>query len=111
MSLTRTLVVELRDAIQLMAEPADTPLTVKCAPYPGCILCADGTRRDILAADKATGHAIGADLAVIIDEAGLVQENQLNCGIRWRAIRARRSAALYQHWRRCADFRPTRVAV
>ena len=74
-SLTGRLAVELRDAIQLTAEASEIPLTVKRAPYPGCILGADGTRLDILAVDKATGHAIGADLAVI-DEAGLLQENQ-----------------------------------
>lgn len=42
-------------------------------PYPGRALGRLGSRVDFLAADRGTGHAIGADLA-IIDEAGQLAE-------------------------------------
>ena len=72
-SLTGQLAKELRDAIELTAATANPPLpiTVKKSPAPGWITGKNGARVDILAADKATGHAIGADLA-IIDEGGLL---------------------------------------
>lgn len=72
-SQTGGLAKELRDAIELTAATANPPLpiTVKKSPAPGSITGKNGARVDILAADKATGHAIGADLA-IIDEGGLL---------------------------------------
>ena len=85
-SLTGKLAMELRDAIPLTAEPADIPLTVRCSPYPGCILGADETRLDILA-DKANVHVIRAHPAVI-DEAGLLKENQRDL---WDAVFSARS--------------------
>ena len=48
-------------------------LTVRQNPTPGFVTGKDGVRIDFLAADKASGHALGADLA-IIDEAGLLPE-------------------------------------
>ena len=52
-------------------------------PYPGRIVGPDG---DVtcLAADRATGHAVGADLA-IVDEAGLLEEKKRDL---WNAMRS-----------------------
>ena len=72
-SLTGALAAELRDAIEKTAEISGLSLTVYRSPLPGHIIGPGGTRVNILASDKATGHAIGADLA-IIDEGGLIQE-------------------------------------
>ena len=74
-SLTGRLAVELRDAILATAEVSGIGLERVQTPYPGRVYSKAGPRLDILAADKATGHALGADLAVL-DEAGLVEENQ-----------------------------------
>ncbi len=76
-SLTGNLAKELRDAVMLTAEASgiDGALKLMRAPPPGLIYGINHARLDFLAADKATGHAIGADLA-IIDEAGLLQENK-----------------------------------
>jgi len=57
-------------------------LEVRQSPPPGLIFGRFDTRVDILAADKATGHAIGADIA-IIDEAGLLPERSRPL---WNAI-------------------------
>lgn len=74
-SLTGLLAKELREAIMLTLIASGLAESVKLykSPPPGAIEGRDGARVDFLAADKATGHAIGADLA-IIDEAGLLQE-------------------------------------
>ena len=76
-SLTGGLAAELRDAIEQCAEMSGLAqhLKIRKAPPPGQIDGLDGARLQILASDKATGHAIAADLAVI-DEAGLIQESQ-----------------------------------
>lgn len=83
-SLTGALAKELRDAIMLTAAASglDDALTLHKSPPPGLILGRRKSRLDILAADKATGHAIGSDLAVI-DEGGLLQERQRGL---WNAI-------------------------
>ena len=81
-SLTGSLAAELRGAIEKTAEISGLNLTVYRSPLPGHIMGPDGTRCDILASDKATGHAIGADLA-IIDEGGLLQETSRDL---WAAV-------------------------
>ena len=83
-SLTGFLASELRNAIEETAAISGLAelLTVKRSPSPGSIEGADGARLTILASDKATGHAVGADLAVI-DEAGLIQESQREL---WNAV-------------------------
>ena len=74
-SLTGNLAGELRDAISSTAAASGLLVSVKKAPPPGEVLGLNGARLTILASDKASGHAIGADL-VVIDEAGLLQESQ-----------------------------------
>ena len=81
-SLTGHLAGELRDAIASTAEASGLVLGVKKAPPPGEITGANGARLTILASDKATGHAVGADIAVI-DEAGLLQEAHRDL---WNAV-------------------------
>ena len=83
-SLTGALAGELRDAIEQTAEVSGLSplLTVKRSPPPGSIEGLSGARLTILASDKATGHALGADLAVI-DEAELIQESQRDL---WAAV-------------------------
>ena len=76
-SMTGFLAAELRDAMVSTAKVSGlwSDMTLFKAPPPGRIMGDHGARLDFLAADKATGHAIGADLA-LVDEAGLMQENQ-----------------------------------
>ena len=81
-SLTGALAAELRDAISATAEASGLVLTTKKAPPPGEITGLNRARLTILASDKATGHAVGADMAVV-DEAGLLQEAQRDL---WNAI-------------------------
>ena len=74
-SLTGVLAKELRTAMAATAKVSGLMGIVPFeTPPPGRMTGLRGTTVDFLAADKATGHAIGADLAVI-DEAGLLQEN------------------------------------
>ena len=72
-SLTGRLAGELRDAISETAEISGLELTVNKTPTPGRIVGPGKTRVDVLASDKSSGHATGADLA-IIDEGGLIPE-------------------------------------
>ena len=83
-SLTGALAAELREAIRQTSEISglDDRLTIKASPPPGSVIGQDGATLTILASDKATGHAIGADLAVI-DEAGLLDENRREL---WAAV-------------------------
>ena len=83
-SLTGALAGELRDAIQQTADISGLSplLTVKKSPPPGSIEGLQEARLTILASDKATGHALGADIAVI-DEAGLIGESQRDL---WGAV-------------------------
>ena len=76
-SLTGPLAKELRDAMEAtaLASGLGGALKLRRAPPPGSLEGKHGARVNFLAADKSTGHAIGADLA-IIDEAGLLQENR-----------------------------------
>ena len=74
-SLTGALARELRDAMQGTAKASGIidRMAFRVAPPPGHIIGPAERRIDFLAADRATGHAIGVDLA-IIDEAGLLPE-------------------------------------
>ena len=57
---------ELRDAIELTATASGIEgLKFKKHPPPGTIEGLDGAVLSILASDRATGHAVGADLAVL----------------------------------------------
>ena len=82
-SLTGILAGELRDAIELTANASGlSGITVKKYPPPGTIEGLNQASLSILASDRATGHAVGADLA-ILDEAGLLQENNRDL---WNAV-------------------------
>ena len=83
-SLTGALAAELRIAIEQTAEASGLSklIDVRRSPVPGSVYGQNGARLSILASDKATGHAIGCDLAVI-DEAGLIPESQREL---WNAI-------------------------
>ena len=81
-SLTGQLAAELRDAITATAEASGLFLTVKRSPPPGEITGLNGARLTCLASDKATGHAVGGDIAVV-DEAGLLDESKRDL---WNAI-------------------------
>lgn len=76
-SLTGKLAKELMDAVELTAEASDLRKHLKIlkSPPPGIIYGLNKSRIDFLAADKATGHAVGADLA-LIDEMGLLDESK-----------------------------------
>ena len=77
-SLTGKLATELREAVRQIADASGLTgqIEVRTSPVPGYILGQDGTRVDILAADKSSGHAIGIDLGVC-DETGLMDNGQL----------------------------------
>ena len=83
-SLTGSLAAELRDAVVQTAEASglDGLLTVRKSPPPGSVEGVAGSRLTILASDRATGHSVGSDM-VVLDEAGLLQENQRDL---WSAI-------------------------
>ena len=73
-SLTGQLAKELRDAVEQTALISGLrDVKVFQSPTPGKVSGANGARLDILAADKASGHALGCDL-VVLDEAGLLPE-------------------------------------
>lgn len=76
-SLTGRLAGELLTAMESIAVASGLAgLNFKRTPYPGQInVPGQDTILDFLAADKSTGHAVGADIAVI-DEAGLLEERQ-----------------------------------
>ena len=83
-SLTGALAAELRSAVALTAEASGMAgkLRVLKSPPPGRIEGQRGARLDILASDRASGHAVGADIAVI-DEAGLLPESEREL---WAAV-------------------------
>lgn len=83
-SLTGGLATELRTAIIQTAAASNLSdlISTKSSPPPGSIRGLDGTELTLLASDKASGHAVGADLA-IIDEAGLLEENRREL---WNAV-------------------------
>ncbi len=81
-SLTGRHASELRDQMDDMARASGKAIVVKRTPYPGSVEGLHGARVDFLAADKASGHSVGADL-VIIDEAGLLDESKRGL---WNAV-------------------------
>ena len=83
-SLTGTLASEFRRQVIEIAEASGIidQLNIKLAPPPGIIRGLDGTELTLLASDKASGHAVGVDLA-IIDEGGLFTPNQRDL---WNAV-------------------------
>ena len=83
-SLTGALARELRDAIEIILKASNKEDQVRIlrAPPPGSVIGKNGATATFLAADKASGHAVGSDLA-IIDEAGLLQENKRSL---WNAL-------------------------
>jgi len=74
-SMTGLLAAELRDALLETAKASGIELRLKKAPPPGVVTGRRNARVSFLATDKGTGHAVGADLA-LIDEAGLMPEAQ-----------------------------------
>ena len=66
---------ELRKQISeiAVASSLDELIAVRSTPAPGKVVGLNNAEVSILAADKATGHAVGSDL-VIIDEGGLLSE-------------------------------------
>lgn len=76
-SLTGTLAKELRRQVAEIAEVSGLSETVKdyATPTPGRIVGLNGAEVTILAADKASGHAVGVDLTVT-DESGLLGESK-----------------------------------
>ena len=71
------------DASVAKRKPLEGLVTTLKSPSPGSIESTEGEVK-ILAADKASGHAVGADLA-IIDEAGLLDERKRGL---WNAVRS-----------------------
>ena len=97
-SLTANLAKELRRQVEEIARaseiyddeaaaasrpPTGERIAAYRTPYPGRIVGPDG-EVTCLAADRATGHAVGADQA-IVDEAGLLQEKKRDL---WNAMRS-----------------------
>lgn len=83
-SLTGLLAKELREQMWDIAQISGIShkLERKLSPTPGMIIGQHGAKVDFLAADKASGHALGADLA-LNDEAGLLAENKRGL---WNAL-------------------------
>ena len=83
-SLTGTLAKELRRQVAEIAEVSGLSEIVKdyATPTPGKIIGANSAEVTILAADRASGHAVGVDLA-ITDESGLLGENKRDL---WDAV-------------------------
>lgn len=75
-SLTGKLAGELLQQLrEIVTASGLTGVDMRATPSPGVVHGMRGARVDFLAADKATGHAVGVDLA-IIDEAGLLDESK-----------------------------------
>lgn len=75
-SMTGKLALEMRSAIEKTAKASGLHgLEIHRSPTPGIAYGLKGAQLDFLAADKASGHAIGGDIA-IIDEGGLMDEGQ-----------------------------------
>ena len=106
-SLTAQLAGELRKLVEDLArasgyleelgggrsKPSPGHIGVFRAPFPGRIIGPEG-EVTLLAADKATGHAVGADLA-IVDEAGLLQESHRDL---WNAMLSSTSGRDGRFW-------------
>ena len=78
----------LREAVRQTAEASNLNVRSLRTPQPGRFVGDRGCELQLLASDKATGQAEGADVA-IIDEAGLMPENQREV---WDGIRGTISA-------------------
>ncbi|MCY3920040.1 MAG: terminase large subunit [Chloroflexi bacterium] len=76
-SMTGRLAAELLGAMESIARASALPgIKFKRSPQPGQVTVEEhDIVLDFLAADKASGHAVGADIA-IIDEAGLLGEDK-----------------------------------
>ena len=75
-SLTGALSNELKQQIVAIAEASGLGIVERKAPYPGWIEAADfDARATFHNGEKATGHAVGSDLA-IVDEAGQLGERK-----------------------------------
>ena len=74
---TGVLAGELRRAITEIADASglSDQITVKQSPPPGTVKGLDGSELTLLASDRASGHAVGADVC-LIDEAGLIPESR-----------------------------------
>ena len=81
-SLTGRLALELWRAMEEICRRNDLPVEFRRTPQPGIARGVDNTRVDFLAADRASGHGSGADMA-IIDEAGLIDEKNRDL---WNAM-------------------------
>ena len=83
-SLTGVLAKELRRQVAEIAEVSGLAgvVTDYATPTPGRIIGRMGAEVTILAADKASGHAVGVDLAVT-DESGLLPESKRDL---WDAV-------------------------
>ena len=84
LSLTGVLAGELRRQIVEIADASGLSdlLIVKRSPPPGTIRGLDGSELTLLASDRASGHAVGADLC-LLDEAGLLPESRREL---WAAV-------------------------
>ncbi len=83
-SMTGLLAGELRRQVEEIVAASDIAgVEVRRSPAPGRLIGVGGSV-DILAADKASGHAARADLA-IIDEAGLLPESRRGL---WDAVKS-----------------------
>lgn len=74
-SMTADLALQLRHAVTTTAELSGVQVALVKSPRPGSVIGLNGAQVQFLAADKGTGHAHGADLA-IVDEGGLMPEAQ-----------------------------------
>ena len=81
-SLTGRLAQELWIQMRDICNANTLDVAFKRTPQPGRALGKSEARVDFLAADRATGHAVGADMAVI-DEAGLLEERERHI---WNAM-------------------------
>ena len=83
-SLTGALAAELRMQIQQIAEANGLmdELQFRISPQPGYVTGREGARVDFLNADRSSGHAVGADLA-IFDESGLLPARKRHL---WSAV-------------------------
>ena len=83
-SITAELSKELRHQIEAIAGENALPVEVRRSPTPGEVLGPNRCRLSFLACDKATGHALGADVA-LFDELGLLPEAKRDV---WNAVRS-----------------------
>lgn len=87
-SLTADLALAMRNAVMETAAASGLEVELRRSPRPGQVIGPEGATVQFLSADRASGHAHGADLA-IVDEAGLLAENQRGL---WAAMLSSTSA-------------------